>query len=99
VTNDPHAALRDRVLERVLNGAGESDAAVRRAAADGQGVPTDLQPLVDKIHRHAYKITDEEIAELQKRYGDDQLFEIIVSAALGASRARLLAGLDALEKA
>ena len=99
MTNDPHAALRDRVLERVLNGPGESDAAVRRAAADGHGVPADLQPLVEKIHHHAYRITDEEIAELQKHYGDDRLFEIIVSAALGASRARLLAGLDALEKA
>jgi hypothetical protein len=36
---------------------------------------------------------------LQQRYGDNPLFEIIVSASLGASRARLLAGLDALEKA
>jgi alkylhydroperoxidase family enzyme len=99
VTNDPHATLRDRVLDRVLDGPGESDPAIRRAAAEGRGVPAELQSLVDKIHRHAYKVTDEEIAELQKRYGDDQLFEIIVSAALGASRARLLAGLDALEHA
>jgi hypothetical protein len=99
VTNDPHAALRDRVLQRVLDGPGESDPAVRRAAADGRGVPAELQALVDKIHRHAYKVTDEDIAELQQRYGDDPLFEIIVSASLGASRARLLAGLDALEKA
>ena len=99
MTNDSHAALRDRVLQRVLDGPGESDPAVRRAAADGRGVPGELQALVDKIHRHAYKVTDEDIAELQKRYGDDPLFEIIVSASLGASRARLLAGLDALEKA
>jgi alkylhydroperoxidase family enzyme len=99
VTNDPHAALRDRALQRVLDGAGESDPALRRAAAEGRGLPADLQALVDKIHRHAYKVTDEDVAHLQKRYGDDQLFEIIVSASLGASRARLLAGLDALEGA
>jgi alkylhydroperoxidase family enzyme len=62
-------------------------------------VPPDLQALVEKIHRHAYKVTDEDIAGLQTTYGDDQLFEIIVSAAVGASRARLAAGLQALNEA
>jgi alkylhydroperoxidase family enzyme len=54
---------------------------------------------VDKIHRHAYRVTDEDIASLQAKYGDDQMFEIVVSAALGASRQRLLAGLEALDEA
>lgn len=97
--NDPHAGLRDRVLQTVLQGAGESDPAVRQAAAAGSGVPADVQALVDKIHRHAYRVTNDDIARLQATYGDDQLFEIIVSAALGASRNRLLAGLDALDEA
>jgi len=97
--NDPHASLRDSVLKRVLDGAGESDPAVRRAAAKGNGAPTDLQPLVDKIHRHAYKVTDEDIARAQAKYGDDKMFEIVVSAALGASWNRLFAGLKALDKA
>lgn len=96
---DPYAALRDRVLERVLQGDGESDPAVRNAAADGAGLPADLQPLIDKVHTHAYQITDEDVARLQAVYGDDRLFEIIVSAALGASRKRLLAGLSALDDA
>jgi len=99
VTPDPHAYLRDAVLESVLQASGESDPAVRRAAADGADVPEDLQPLVDKIHRHAYRVTDDDVARLQPRYGDDRLFEIIVSAALGASRSRLQAGLRALEDA
>jgi len=96
---DPHAILRDRVLESVLLGLGESDPAIRQAAAEGKGVPSDLQPLVDKIHRHAYKVTDEDIASAQTKYGDDKVFEIVVSAALGASRKRLLAGLRALDEA
>ena len=98
--NDPHASLRDRVLKRVLDGAGESDPAIRRAVAEGNSrVPTDLKPLVDKIHRHAYKVTDDDIARVQTKYSDDQLFELVVSAALGASRQRLLAGLKALDEA
>jgi alkylhydroperoxidase family enzyme len=99
VTTDPHANLRDRVLQGVLQGAGESIPAIRQAAAAGSGLPADLQPLVDKIHRHAYRVTDDDIARLQAKYGDDQLFEIVVGAALGASRNRLLAGLDALDEA
>jgi hypothetical protein len=42
-------------------------------------------------------VTDEDLVRLQKKYDDDELFEIIVSASLGASRKRLLAGLAALE--
>lgn len=99
MTSDPHAALRDAVLESVLNGRGETDPALRNAAALDADVPADMQSLVEKIHRHAYKVTDEDIARLQAKYGDDRMFEIVVSAALGASRQRLLAGLDALEKA
>ena len=98
--NDPHAKLRDEVLRQVIESAGESDPAVRRAAAANTAeVPPDLQSLVAKIHAHAYKVTDEDIARLEPKYGDDRLFEIIVSAALGASRQRLMAGLEALEEA
>jgi hypothetical protein len=99
VINDPHAGLRDQVLQRVIHGAGESDVSIRSAAAEGKGAPADLQALVDKIHRHAYKVTDDDIVRSQAKYGDDQMFEIVVSAALGASRQRLIAGLEALEEA
>ena len=99
VITDPHADLRDRVLHEVLQGTGETAPAIRKAAADGSGVPADLQALVDKIHRHAYKVTDDDMAQLQAKYGDDRMFEIVVSAALGASRQRLLAGLEALDEA
>ena len=99
MTSDPHAVLRDRVLESVLNGPGETDRAIRTAAADGRGVPAELQALVDKVHRHPYKVMDDDLARLSARYTDDQLFEIVVSAALGASRNRLLAGLEALDDA
>jgi alkylhydroperoxidase family enzyme len=91
--------LRDRVIESVLRGPGESDQQIRAAAAEGSGVPPELQSLIDKIHRHAYKVTDDDIATLQSKYSDDQLFEIVVSASLGASRQRLTAGLEALEEA
>lgn len=97
--SDRHAGLRDRVLDGVLDGAGQSDPGIRRAVAENVGIPADLQSLIDKIHRHAYKVTDADIERLQAKYGDDQLFEIVVSAALGASWKRLQAGLEALGEA
>lgn len=97
--DDPHARIFDSLFRQVLDGPGESSPEVRRAAARNLSVPPDLQPFVDKIHKHAYKVTDEDVARLQTAYGDDQVFEIIVSAALGASRKRLMAGLAALEDA
>lgn len=96
---DPHAALRDRVTQLVLDGTAQTDSALRHAAAAGRGVGADLEPLVEKIHAHAYKVTDDDVARLQAHYSEDQLFEIIVSAALGASRRRLDAGLQALRDA
>jgi alkylhydroperoxidase family enzyme len=96
---DPHAVARDAVLRTVLDGPGETDPSLRHAAAEGAGVPDDLRVLVEKVHQHAYKVSDEEIEALQAKYGDDQLFELIVSAAIGASRKRLMAGLKALEEA
>ena len=96
--SDPHANLLDRVLNRVLLGTGEVETGMRQAAASGRGLPADLQPLIDKVHRHAYKVTDEDIAAAQQKYGDDEMFEIIVSAALGAANQRLQAGLRALNE-
>jgi alkylhydroperoxidase family enzyme len=96
---DPYVPARDAVLRTVLDGPGETDPSLRHAAAEGVAVPEELKTLVEKIHRHPYKVTDEDIEALQKQYGDDQLFEIIVSATLGAARQRLMAGLKALEDA
>src|SRR5262245_6561164 len=96
---DPYEQAREEIFHRVVSGAGESDPTIRKAAASNENVPSDLEPLVTKIHEHAYKVTHGDLARLQPRYGDDKLFEIIVSAALGASRKRLLAGMAALEDA
>ena len=76
-----------------------SDSTLRSAAAGNQALPTDLQRLVAKIHAHAYRVTDEDVAAAKVKYGDDRMFEIIVSASMGASKRRLDAGLKALEDA
>lgn len=90
---DVVAALRKAVFESEGAVAPE----LRRAAARNEGLPEDLRGYVDKVARHAYQVTDEEVAALKREgYGDDQLFEITVSAAVGAALQRLDVGLAAL---
>lgn len=94
-----HRSLWQAVEDSVLRGDGHTAPALRQAAAACAELPPDLAALVDKIHRHAYRVTDEDLAALRARHSEDELFEIIVAAALGAAAARLHAGLRALEQA
>lgn len=60
-------------------------------------VPDDLGAYIEKVTRWAYKITDEDIESLKAAgYTEDELFEITLSAAMGASLARMERGLLAL---
>jgi hypothetical protein len=96
--NDNHEGARQRLESTVLSGPGKTSPSLRQAVAGGEAeMPGELQPLVEKIRRHAYKITDEDIDSLKVQYREEELFEIIVSASLGASLERLESGLKALE--
>lgn len=99
MSQERHAALRNELTRQVMEGPGHTAPALRAAAAKAEGLPEELRELVRKIHQQAYKITDEDLTRLKTRYSDDELFEVIVSAAMGASLERLFAGLRALEKA
>ena len=96
---DPYIRAYTTLTEAVFDGPGESGPEWRRAATKNERGPEDLRALVDKIHRHAYKVTDEDVLALKAKHSEDVLFEVIVSAAVGAAEQRLLAGLRALEEA
>ncbi len=95
---DRFRELKDATAAALLRGPGASPPELRQACARGEP-PDELRALVEKIDRHAYKVTDEDLAALRAKYSDDQLFEIIVAAAFGAAGRRLDAGLRALEEA
>ena len=60
-------------------------------------MPVQLASYVDKVALHAYKVTDEDLAALQRDgNSDDVLFEATVAAALGAALGRLERGISAL---
>jgi alkylhydroperoxidase family enzyme len=97
-SDERYARKQEAMIHAILDGKGETDPAMRRGAAAGKDLPAELVGYIGKVRRHAYKVTDEDVAALKaKGYTEDQLFELTVSAALGASLERLEAGLQALE--
>jgi alkylhydroperoxidase family enzyme len=93
------AELFERLREAVLHRPGALDPAVRRAIAENRDVPQALAPYVTKVHRHAYKVTDEDVASLRAAgTSEDEIFEATVAAAVGAGTTRLEAALAALSR-
>lgn len=95
---DRFAALREATAAALLDRPGDLPADVRRAIAFG-APPADLAALVQKVRVDARSISDEDVDALRARYTEDQLFEIIVSAAFGAAHHRLMAARRVLEEA
>lgn len=90
----------DKLESCVLDGpAGRLEPDVRRAAArrGGGELPEALEALVDKLHGDATRISDRDIDELLKAgYSEDEIFEVVVSGAVGAGLRRLDAATRAI---
>lgn len=68
-----------------------------QAAQLDRQAPPDFGAYLDKVRRHAYTITDEDVQTLKDAgHSDDEIFEHTVSAAVAAGLERLDAGLRTL---
>jgi uncharacterized peroxidase-related enzyme len=99
-----HRALANAVQRRVLEGPGETGAALRHAmAARAAGGPPLEEPhddLARQIGQAAYKVTDEQVASVVEGPGSERAaFELVVASTLGAGLHRWRRGLKALEEA
>ena len=90
------AALTGRLLE----GEGQSLPADRRAAFNNSGLAGPMGALVYKVARHAYRVTDEDVtAARASGASEDQVFEIVVCAAVGQATRQYETALAVLEAA
>jgi alkylhydroperoxidase family enzyme len=89
------------LIQRILEGDGRASHAQRRAAFDNKGrLAEPLNLLIDKVARHAHRITDEDIAAARTSgLSEDQIFEIVVCAAVGQATRQYEAALAALAAA
>lgn len=93
-----HDALQRATLAAVLDGPGHTAVTLRKAVADGDP-PADLALLVQRIRAEPSTVTDADLDSLRSRYTEDELFELIVAACVGAARHRRTAALTVLEGA
>jgi hypothetical protein len=91
---------RKAVLWRVLDGAGKAPPAERRAAFANNDVPERVRTLVNKVAEHAYKVVDEDVAAARAAgVSEDELFELVVCAAIGQASRQYESALAALHAA
>jgi alkylhydroperoxidase family enzyme len=91
---------RKVLVNRILEGAGKASPSERRAAFNNSGLAEPLGALVDKVARHADRVTDEDITAARvSGLSEDQVFEIVVCAAIGQANRQYGAALAALEAA
>jgi hypothetical protein len=93
------AAHRD-LVDRVLNGEGRASPEQRARAFNNAEIPPPLHALVGKVTTRPGQVTDADFAAAEASgFSEDQLFELVVSAAVGQSARLYEAGLAALAEA
>jgi hypothetical protein len=91
---------RKALFARILEGDGAASRAHRRAAFDHTGFAEPLNTLIDKVAKWAYRVTDEDVvAAKASGLSEDQIFELVVCAAIGQAARQHDTALAALEAA
>jgi alkylhydroperoxidase family enzyme len=90
-------ASRRALVTRMLEGPGSADAGVRRAAFDGSELTEPLRALVEKVRTKAHDVGDDDMARVRASgMSEDEIFEVVVCAAVGRATRLHEAGLSAL---
>jgi hypothetical protein len=93
--------LREELVTSILEGEGHVEKAQRRAAFDNAEIlPEPLRTLVDKVARNAHAVHDGDIvAARASGLSEDELFELVVCAAVGEATRQDTSARAALEAA
>jgi len=93
-------AIHRLLVERVLTGPGRAPADQRARAFNNAELPGPLRALVDKVATRSAQVTDADFAAaLEAGFTDDELFELVICAAVGESTRLYETGLTALAEA
>lgn len=97
---DNKRSIHHRLVNRILQGPGRAPAEQRACAFDNAKVPEPLRLLLDKVATNSAQVTDADFATATEAgFTDDQLFELVICAAVGESTRQYEAGLAALAEA
>jgi alkylhydroperoxidase family enzyme len=91
---------RRMLVTRILEGDGRASSDQRHAAFDNTDLPKALKTLIDKVATHAYRVTDDDVAAAKASgLSEDQIFEMVVCAAIGQASRQYDTALRALAAA
>ena len=79
-------ALVSAIEQRILTAPGMAAPELRAKAFKGSDLPAPLATLMDDVAKRSFQVNDDEFAAaLQAGYTEDQLFELVICAAVGES--------------
>jgi hypothetical protein len=89
--------LHRALVARILDSDATSPPELRRAAFDNAGLNEPIRTLIEKVAYRAYSVTDEDIAAVRAAgLTEDQIFEIVVCAAIGQANRQYTSALAAV---
>ncbi len=100
VSEDRVRAAHRRLVRRILDGDGRAPQASRQRAFDNAELVEPLRGVINKVAQRPSEMTDQDI-ELVKAAGcsENEIFELVVCAAIGQATRQYEAGLAALDEA
>jgi hypothetical protein len=97
---DKKQAAHRALVDRVLNGEGRASAEQRARAFGNADIPPALDALIGKVATRPAQVTDADFAAARAAgFSEDELFELVICAAVGQSARLYEAGLAALAEA
>jgi hypothetical protein len=98
--DDKKRAAHRALVDRVLNGEGRAAAEQRGRAFSNDGLSPPLDALIGKVATRPMQVTEADFAAAKASgFSEDQLFELVICAAVGESARQYEAGLAALAEA
>ena len=97
---DKKRAAHRALVDRVLHGEGRASAEQRARAFSNDGLSPPLDALIGKVADRPAQVTEANFAAAKASgFSEDQLFELVICAAVGQSARLYEAGLAALAEA
>ncbi|HEY8471137.1 MAG TPA: hypothetical protein VIL37_00680 [Natronosporangium sp.] len=97
---DQKRAMHQALVDRILTGPGEASTELRARAFAGAGLAPPLGTLIDQVVRRPAQVSEADLAAVTAAgVTEDQLFELVICAAVGHASRLYDAGLAALAEA
>jgi hypothetical protein len=89
--------IHQRLVERLVSGDGKASAVDRLRAFNNADVPVSIEKLLREVSTGTGHVTDDEINRAKLAgFTEDQIFELVICAAVGAATRQYEMGLSAL---